>query len=110
MILLPPRQVLLYVKNNLFLVHASPDAYVFDPSGTDPHGLIEIKCPFKYCDLHPEEASRQTDFFCIISMKIGRQLVELKHNHPYFAQVQGQLAITERSWCDFVVYTKKEFW
>ncbi|KAL5493881.1 hypothetical protein EMCRGX_G015116 [Ephydatia muelleri] len=89
-----------------FLV-ASPDAYLFDPSGTDPYGLIEIKCPFKYCDLYPEEASRQTDFFCTLSMKDGRQIVELKHNHPYFAQVQGQLAITERSWCDFVVYTKK---
>ena len=84
---------------------ASPDAYVFDPSGTDPYGLIEIKCPFKYCDLYPEEASRQTDFFCTLSMKDGRQIVELKHNHPYFAQIQGQLAITERSWCDFVVYT-----
>ena len=55
---------------------ASPYAYAFDPSGTDPYGLIEIKCPFKYCDHHPEGAS---NFFCTLSTKDGRQLVELKH-------------------------------
>ena len=71
--------------------------HVFDPSGTDPYGLIEIKCPFKYCDLYPEEASRQTDFFCTLSMKDGRQIVELKHNHPYFAQIQGQLSLLSQS-------------
>lgn len=31
--------------------------------------------------------------------------VELKHTHPYYAQIQGQLAVTERKWCDFVIFT-----
>ena len=29
----------------------------------------------------------------------------LKRDHLYFAQVQGQMAVGERPWCDFVIYT-----
>ena len=29
----------------------------------------------------------------------------LKRDHPYFSQVQGQMAVGERPWCDFVIYT-----
>ena len=35
------------------------------------------------------------------------QSLKLKHSHSYFCQVQGQMALTERKWCDFVVYTEK---
>ena len=83
---------------------ASPDAYVFDPSSPNQFGLVEVKCPYKYRDLHPEDAAQQTDFCCKLS---ADKVVELKRKHQYFAQVQGQLAITERKWCDFVIYTKK---
>ena len=30
----------------------------------------------------------------------------LQRNHPYFAQVRGQMAVGGRAWCDFVIYTK----
>ena len=33
--------------------------------------------------------------------------MKLKHNHNYFCQVQDQMAIGERPWCDFVIYTSK---
>ena len=39
----------------------------------------------------------------------GTKQVVLKRDHPYFAQIQGQMAIGERPWCDFVVYTNKGF-
>ena len=34
---------------------------------------------------------------------------QLKHkeSHQYFSQVQGQMAIGERPWCDFVIFTLK---
>ena len=35
----------------------------------------------------------------------GRILI--KETHFYYAQVQGQMAIGERPWCDFVVFTLK---
>ena len=33
--------------------------------------------------------------------------VHLSTNHIYHAQVQGQMGIGNRQWCDFVVYTTK---
>lgn len=32
---------------------------------------------------------------------------KLKEDHPYYAQVQGQMAVTGARWCDFIVYTSK---
>ena len=36
----------------------------------------------------------------------GTQLIKLWCNHLYYAQVQGQMAVGDRPWCDFVIYTK----
>ena len=61
---------------------ATPDGKVFDPSSSSKFGLLEIKCPY---------SKRGADFF-------------LKKTHSYYAQVQGQLALTGLPWCDFCVY------
>ena len=37
----------------------------------------------------------------------GSQPLCLQRNHCYFAQVQGQLAVGLKPWCDFVIYTTK---
>jgi len=37
----------------------------------------------------------------------GKHHLRLKSNHAYFAQIQGQMGIGNRPWCDFVVYTLK---
>ncbi|CAH3023650.1 unnamed protein product [Porites evermanni] len=31
----------------------------------------------------------------------------LKPNHPYYAQVQGQMGVSGAKWCDFIDYTRK---
>lgn len=36
------------------------------------------------------------------------QLLYVKKDHEYYAQVQGQLMITGCDFCDFVFYTKKD--
>ena len=33
---------------------------------------------------------------------------KLKEDHPYYAQVQGQMAVTGARWCDLNVYTSKD--
>ena len=87
---------------------ASPDAYVHDPSCTEQYGLVEIKCPYKYRYMSPEDACQQSDFCSVIeSQADGTSKVCLKQQHHYYAQVQGQMAITGRLWCHFVIYTKK---
>ena len=37
----------------------------------------------------------------------GKSCIKLCKDHIYFSQVQGQMAITKRPWCDFVIYTEK---
>ena len=55
------------VSENHPFLGASPDAYAFDPSSSNQFGLVEIKCPYKYRDLTPEDAAQQTDFCCKVS-------------------------------------------
>jgi exodeoxyribonuclease (lambda-induced) len=61
----------------------SPDGLVGDD------GLIEIKCL---------EASAHSDFF----LKDCKEMPD-----DYKCQVQGGLWISERKWCDFIVYNKE---
>ena len=74
----------------------------------ESYGLVEVKCPYKYRGYAPTDACLNTDFFCeLVTQSSGDQKVQLKRSHSYYCQVQGQMAITERAWCDFVVYTSK---
>ena len=87
---------------------ASPDAVVYDETNANPFGLAEIKCPYSMRNKTPLEAAESRDFCCQLELiSSGSRSLKLKRSHPYFCQVQGQMAITERDWCDFVVYTPK---
>ncbi|XP_056008508.1 uncharacterized protein LOC130051168 [Ostrea edulis] len=79
----------------------SPDGLLHCPHCKESCGTLEIKCPYKYRTLSPSEAASQKDFFC--ELLDGK--VTLKRNHNYYYQIQGQLAISGRKWCDFVVWT-----
>lgn len=68
----------LIYKNQRKLVGASPDRIV------GPEGLLEIKCP---------KASTFIGY-----------LMDQKLPDKYRPQVQGQLWVTNRKWCDFMVY------
>lgn len=75
---------------------ATPDGLV----GTDR--IVEVKCPLKYKEHEPLEAARN---FSEKKQRDGAPV--LSRSHSYFYQVQGQLHITGRIICDFVVYTTK---
>ena len=72
-------------------------------------GCLEIKCPYSIkgsltITLTPDEIADQygKDFF----MRRGEDgLLYLPTNHPYYAQVQGEMAVFSVEWCDFVVYS-----
>ena len=66
--------------------------------------FIEVKCPFKFQDETPTSAVSNNGFF--LKQESDGQLV-LKKSHVYFSQVQGQMGVGNRMWCDFVTYTKK---
>lgn len=72
----------------------------FIPCDCCGDGVIEIKCPYSGRECHPKELSGK-----LFLNGDGR----LKHSHKYYTQVQGQLAITDRRFCDFIVWTPKGF-
>ena len=88
---------------------ASTDGKVHDPSFTPSSGVLEIKCPFSISgvnvtDLSPENiAAQYPTQFCLKRSEHG---LSLGCKHPYYAQVQGEMAICNCEWCDFVVWTK----
>ena len=87
---------------------ATPDGSVYDPSSEQPYGFVEVKCPYSHRSVTPEEACSSQGFCCtLVTNPNGEKKVCLHKNHIYYAQVQGQMAIGERSWCDFVVFTTK---
>lgn len=78
------------------------------PSSVNQFGIAEIKFPYKYRELTPIDASKHSDFCCKLATQSDRTSTpELKHTHPYYAQIRGQLAVTEKKWCDFVIFTNK---
>ena len=85
---------------------ASPDGAVYDPdNSSQTFGFVEIKCPYSARDISPDEACLKPNFFCERIQSTG--IVCLKHSHAHYSQIQGQMAIGNRPWCDFVVYTSK---
>lgn len=81
----------------------SPDGWVEDSNAMDSEGVVEFKCPYASRDVTPVEACSKKGFYC----EIDNGQLKLSHKHNYYYQVQGVLAITKRSWCDFVVWTPK---
>jgi len=77
---------------------ASPDGLVGN------NAVIEVKCPYTQRNSTIEEAI-ECQNFCMEKMEEG---YSLKKSHPYWHQVQGQIYITGRDLCYFVVWTTKE--
>ena len=78
---------------------ATPDGLISCSCCGD--GLLEIKCPEKYKHVDPRTVQHKT--FCL---QPGRYGMHLSKCHDIYYQIQGQLAICERQYCDFVCWTE----
>ena len=78
-------------------IGASPDMII----SCECHGpgVVEIKCPYSICEQTPTPQN-----YTHMDDK-GK----LCRSSPYFAQVQGQMAVLSVKYCDFFVYTKHGF-
>ena len=86
---------------------ATPDGCVYSPSSTEPHGFLEVKCPYSQRDMMPLDACAAPGFCCEVQQASSLG-IKLRRTHQYYyAQVQGQMAVGNRKWCDFVIYTKR---
>ncbi|XP_065109040.1 uncharacterized protein [Paramisgurnus dabryanus] len=86
-----------------FLIHpdapwlgSSPDGIVFDPTEQQVFGLLEIKCP------------NVKSYVDCPYLKLQNGTPQLKEQHAYYWQVQGQMLISGLEWCDFVVYAQDD--
>jgi len=91
------------VISNDMPIFAPTDGIVIDFGCSQLFGILEVKCPSTKSAVTPLYACAEPKFFC---ERVGDQCC-LKTNHEYYVQVQGQMAITETAWCDFVIYTLK---
>lgn len=79
--------------------------------GASPDGLVgssailEVKCPYKAREMTINDALKEIKGFYV--NKEG-ETYSLRRDHRYWHQVQGQLHLTERQTCYFVVWTKKD--
>ena len=88
-----------YIGEPSFL-GASPDGIVEMVDGLK---IIEIKCSYSVRDMTIEEACGKNGFYCTLE----NDLLHLNQEHVYYYQVQGTMAITGASKCDFVIWSSK---
>ena len=66
-------------------------------------GCIEIKCPYTNADKESKHAaSLDTKNFYV---QDGAPHLKENISSPYYCQIQCQLALAKRQWCDLVIYT-----
>lgn len=83
-------------------IAASPDGLVSE------NAILGIKCPYTAKDFTILEAINEKLITYLEHAKTnGEAKITLKSNHNYMYQIQGQLHISRRSHCYFVVYTRK---
>eukprot|EP00117_Sycon_ciliatum_P014844 scpid35546/ scgid0780/ len=102
-----PSGVTLYQEYSF--IGASSDGLLYDPASSDPHGLIEVKCPFSIDGvsinkMSPAAICNQFGHkFCLTRSDGGKLL--LRRTHKFYTQVQGELAVMDKEWADFVMWT-----
>lgn len=88
----------LFVCPDYGYLAASPDGIISHDS------IIEIKCPYNLKNLDPIEGI-ENGILKYATVDEGN--LNLNRNHNYYYQVQGQLNITGREHCYFVIWSQK---
>ena len=93
----------LHIYESKPFMAASPDGLV--SCKCCGNGLVEIKCSYSHREETPEEIARDPNYH----LYVEDNSVQLRHDSPWYTQIQGQLGIVNCKWCDFVFYTKRGF-
>lgn len=79
----------------------SPDGFV------GSNIVVEVKCPWRLKDKSITDVCR-TDKTFFLGMNSATGSYFLKDSHDYFHQVQGQMYLTGRELCHFVIWSPSE--
>ena len=88
----------LFVLADTPYIGASPDGLV--TCACCGNGLVEIKCPSSIS--HTEPAVTNLNY--LEEKQDGT--IGLKHTDRYYSQIQAEMAVSHRIWCDLFVYTR----
>ena len=66
---------------------------------------MEVKCPWSARNGIPFETLADKDNFCLQRLKNG---MKFNINHLYYLHCQLQMHVTNRAYCDFVVWSPTE--
>ncbi|KAJ8964211.1 hypothetical protein NQ314_005040 [Rhamnusium bicolor] len=86
----------LFIHQDYPFLAASPDGLIGE------NAIVEVKCPYKAKDLSPEDAIKQKQ---IQYASFENGFLSLKRSDKYYYQVQGELFVTGREFCYFIVWT-----
>ncbi|ODM87997.1 Alkaline nuclease [Orchesella cincta] len=89
--------LVVYLEDGIYA--ASPDGFV----GED--GIIEVKCPYSIRDGKIEDWPGSSSD---CPLKLLNGVLQLKTTHNHYYQIVQQLHITNRMWCDYVVWTPND--
>lgn len=92
------RECGIFIYENKQYIGASPDLIL--ECSCCGKGVLEIKCPYSIVNKVPSPDN-------LPYLVHSNGSIVLKEKHQYFAQIQGQMAVTKRNWCHFLVYTQK---
>ena len=84
-----------FVSKHHGFIGASPDGLVTDPSVENPLGIIEVK---NIIVKDSEDLS-----LALVRKSICKKDGMVNKRHMYYYQMQQQLYVVNRTWCDFVV-------
>lgn len=86
----------LVVHPNAPWLGALPDGVVFDPKESPSYGLVHIKCicfeSFMECGL----------------LVCQKGVLRAKRNHSCYWQIQAEMMVTGTSWCDLLLFSRKD--
>jgi hypothetical protein len=88
----------LIISEDYPFLASSSDGIVKETDGST--GLIEIKNILQTKDLMIKDAAKKEKKFCL---GIRSGTLALKVNHKFFYQIQGQLNILRKDWCDLII-------
>ena len=91
----------LFVKSDCPYIAGSPDGIV--SCNCCPKAVLEIKCPFTLADKSVKDGWKNLDY---LNMN-DNQILELNQKHPYYTQLQGQMAVTGLKMGHFFVWSPK---
>ncbi|XP_050520372.1 uncharacterized protein LOC126893875 [Daktulosphaira vitifoliae] len=88
-----------FIDENVNYLIACPDGLI------GKYGIVEVKCPFKARDMTPREAIQKNFIKYVYINKNGNLII--KRSSTCFYQIQGELHITKRQYCYFIIWTQK---